>query len=97
MTRNYTSPTIDAQWAADRQTDMAVAVAIHAIADRISTRSPAEIWSDPTPPEFEHVCMAVEEYVVHGDYAANEDGYCWGQETVPVAACLNNLSGTYHA
>ena len=88
MNRCYTAPAIDAQWATDRQTDMAVAVAIHAIAD--ASRSPEDIWSDPTPPEFEHVCMAVEEYVVHGDYAANEYGYCWGHETVPGGACLNN-------
>lgn len=91
MNRNYTAPPIDAPWSTDRQTDMAVAVAIHAIAD--ASRSPEDIWSDPTPSEFEHVCMAVEEYVVHGDYAANEDGYCWGQETVPFdPAYLNNLN-----
>ena len=79
--RNYTAPAIHEQWANDRQTDMPVAVAIHAISD--ASRSAEAIWDDPTPAECDHVCMAVQEYVDHGDFDANENGYCWGQETVP--------------
>lgn len=81
MNRNYTTPAIAAQWAYDRQTDMPVAVAIHAIAD--TSRTPEDIWHDPTAAEYDHICMAVQEYVTHGDYDTNENGYSWGQETVP--------------
>jgi len=81
MNRNYTSPAIDEGWAYDRRTDMPVAVAIHAIAG--PSRSPDDIWLDPTAAEYDHVCMAVQEYVTHGDYVANENGYRWWQETVP--------------
>jgi len=46
MPRNYNAPTVSTEWASSRQTDMAVAVAIHAIADR--TRSADAIWEAPT-------------------------------------------------
>ena len=81
MNRNYTAPAIHEQWANDRQTDMPVAVAIHAIAG--PSRSPDDIWEGPTATEYDHVCMAVLEYVMHGDYDLNDNGYRWGQETVP--------------
>ena len=75
MNRNYPTPNVSAQWADVRDTDMIVAVAIHAIAD--STRSPEAIWEAPTSAEFDHVRMAVQEYIAHGDYAA-ENAYNWG-------------------
>ena len=78
--RNYTTPSVPADWANSRETDMAVAVAIHAIAD--SARSPEEIWEAPTPAEWDHVKMAVQEYVEHGDFSDDPSGYCWGQETL---------------
>lgn len=81
MIRNYETPAVAADWADSRETDMAVAVAIHAIAD--SKRTPEVIWEAPTPAEWDRVCMAVAEYVEHGDFDADEAGYCWGQETVP--------------
>jgi hypothetical protein len=77
--RNYNTPRVDKEWANSRETHMAVATAIHAIAD--SKRSPEAIWEAPSYAEWTQVTMAVEEYVTHGDYAA-EDGYSWGQETV---------------
>jgi hypothetical protein len=51
-------------------------------------RSPTAIlsrryWESPTPAEFDHVKMAVEEYVREGYFAEREDGcYHWGQERV---------------
>ena len=82
MSRNYSTPKVSYDWAQSRETDAAVAMAIHAISD--STRSPEEIWEAPTSAEWDHVCMAVEEYVAHGDFPHNPMGYCWGQETVRI-------------
>jgi len=84
MNRNYPTPTVSPEWANSRETDMAVAVAIHAISD--DKRSPDEIWESPTDAEWDHVCMAVNEYVRHGDFYPDASGYCWGQETVPAQA-----------
>lgn len=84
MSRNYRTPNVAAEWAGSRETDMAVAVAIHAIAD--SARSAEEIWEAPTTAEVEHVTMAVEEYVRHGDFDFDPAGYCWGQEIIKVEA-----------
>mgnify|MGYP006370375519 FL=1 len=83
MNRNYETPRVAADWANSRDTDMAVAVAIHAIAD--SKRSPEAIWQAPTPAEWDNVTMAVEEYVMHGDFEYDPSGYCWGQETVRIS------------
>ena len=83
MNRNYTTPSVSADWANSRETDMAVAVAIHAIAD--SSRTPEAIWEAPTPAEWDHVKMAVEEYLTHGDFDKEPDGrYAWGQEAVQI-------------
>lgn len=84
MTRNYRTPTVAASWANSRETDMAVATAIHAIAD--SSRSADAIWEAPTPAEWDHVQMAVEEYVRNGDFGYDPAGYCWGQEIVRITA-----------
>jgi len=81
MNRNYRTPSVDREWSNCRETHHAVAVAIHAIAD--SQRSPEAIWESPTMTEWQHVEMAVEEYVREGDFRAEPDGrYSWGQETV---------------
>ena len=92
MSRNY--KTIEklaitrdelSDWADCRNTHMAVALAIHAIAD--DRRNPQQIWEDPTRAEWDHVTMAVEEYVTQGDFAANDDGrYSWGEEAVTLGA-----------
>jgi len=82
MPRNYNAPTVSTEWASSRQTDMAVAVAIHAIADR--TRSADAIWEAPTAAEWDHVIMAVEEYIREGDFDFDPSGYCWGQETIRI-------------
>ena len=83
MLRNYKAPAIDSRWANTRETHKAVAVAIHAIAD--SKRSPEAIWEAPTQAEWDHVAMAVAEYVREGDFPAEDDGrYSWGQETVRI-------------
>lgn len=79
--RNYRTPKVDPQWAASRETAMPVAVAIHAISSH--DRTPQAIWESPTQAEWDHVCMAVEEYVRHGDVEADPDGFPWGVETIP--------------
>jgi hypothetical protein len=97
MNRNYKSLThLDVsladitRWADARETDVVVAVAIHAIAD--SSRSPEVIWEDPTPAETDHVTVAVEEYVTHGDYDRSDDGrYCWGQSYVTLVTTYTIL------
>lgn len=83
MTRMYDSPAIDSQWAHCRNTHHAVATAIHAIAS--GDRTPDAIWEAPTAAEWDHVHMAVEDYVLHGDYAYSARGYQWGEEAVHVA------------
>lgn len=85
MSRNYKTRreleseySVDmAAWGAVRETCPAIATAIHAIAD--SSRLPHDIWEAPTTVENQHIAMAVEEYVNHGDFAASDDGrYAWG-------------------
>lgn len=78
---NYTAPKVDSRWSDTRETHPAVAMAIHAIAD--DKRSPEAIWDAPTPAEFDHVCMAVEEYVNRGLFD-RETIYQWGQEVVTI-------------
>ena len=81
MARNYQTPSVSADWAATRETHLAVAMAIHAIASH--NRTPEKIWEEPTRNEWDHVAMAVEEYVTHGDFEAEEDGrYAWGLENI---------------
>ena len=81
--RNYPTPRVEPEWADSRETDMVVAVAIHAIAD--DSRSAEDIWADPTTAECDHVTMAVEEYLAHGDFERSESGrYAWGQATIEV-------------
>lgn len=84
MNRNYRTPSVETRWADTRETHPAVAMAIHAIAD--SKRSPEAIWDDPTPAEWDHVTMAVEEYITRGDFPAEPDGrYPWGVEAVTLS------------
>ena len=83
MNRNYPTPKVSAQWADVRNTDMVVAVAIHAIAD--SNRSPEAIWEAPTSYEFDAVCMAIEEFITSGDYTP-EDAYNWGDHRITINA-----------
>jgi hypothetical protein len=82
MTTQYRTPTVAADWASSRQTDLAVAVAIHAIAS--SNRTPEAIWEAPTKAEWDHVCMAVADYVAADVFEADPNGYCWGQETIHI-------------
>ena len=81
--RNYATPIVDREWSNSRETHPAVAVAIHAIADR--KRSADAIWRAPTPDEWDHVVVAVEEYLIHGDFDREPDGqysWGWGAETI---------------
>ena len=81
MTRNYKTPNVSDEWHESRDTHAAVATAIFAIAD--TSRTPEAIWEAPTAAEFDHVTMAVEEYLRHGDFARADDGrYHWGQEVI---------------
>lgn len=63
------------RWGESRNTSAAVAIAIHAIAS--DTRTAADIWEDPTDAEAQHVEMAVQDYVMRGDYSPGE--YRWGE------------------
>lgn len=84
MNRNYETQSVSQVWANTHETHPAVAAAIHAIAD--SKRTAEMIWEAPTAAEWDHVAMAVEEYLTHGDFAREDDGrYAWGQEVVNVA------------
>jgi len=81
MNAQYATPAVSADWAASRETNPAVAMAIHAISGPV--RSPEDIWANPTPAEWDHVCMAVDNYVSSGLFAAEDDGrYPWGGEAV---------------
>lgn len=83
MTPQYQTPAVPEQWAASRETHMAVAMAIHAIAD--TSRTPEQIWEDPTPAEWNHVTMAVENYIDCGLFTAEDDGrYAWGLEAIEI-------------
>ena len=83
-TSQYKTPTVVADWADSRATHIAVATAIHAIGD--NRRSAQAIWEDPTPAEWDHVVMAVENYVSTGVFPASDDGcYAWGEEEVHLA------------
>lgn len=83
--RNYPKPESLATrsqlraFGAPRETHEAVVAAIFAIA---SSKRPADaIWTAPTPAEWDHVTMAVQEYITHGDFEP-EDSYSWGQEAI---------------
>lgn len=77
----YAAPAVSGEWAGSRETHIAVATAIHAISG--PGRSAERIWANPTAAEWDHVCMAVENYVDAGVFAAEDDGrYPWGCETV---------------
>ena len=83
MSLQYNAPAISAQWANERETHIAVATAIHAIAS--GARTPEAIWEAPTAAEWDHVAMAVENYVDNGVFSAEPDGrYAWGQESVVI-------------
>lgn len=71
------------RWADLRETHLAVAMAIHALAD--DSRSAQDIWAEPTPAESDHVAMAVQNYVLAGLFDFEADGYAWGLETVPAS------------
>jgi hypothetical protein len=92
MSRNYKTATNLGlthddlyRWGESRNTDTAVALAIHAIASH--DRTPEVIWEDPTNAESQHVEMAVQDYVIHGDYPAGE--YRWGEYRFDVSDELN--------
>ena len=77
----YSTPTVPARWIETRETHPAVAMAIHAIAD--NRRSANVIWEAPTPAEWDHVTMAVEQYV-HAGMFDRDDTFSWGAETVTI-------------
>ena len=86
--RNYNSPSVSPEWASSHATAMVVAVSIHAIAD--AKRSAQDIWAAPTPAEWQHVEMAIEEKIKHGDYPHDEDGYSWGDEIIGASLTVNS-------
>ena len=89
MALQYNVPSVSDQWADERNTHPAVATAIHAIAG--GTRTPEAIWEDPTPAEWDHVAMAVENYVAEGEFPAEPDGrYVWGDDAIVIVAHVDS-------
>lgn len=84
MNRNYNLPISKSYadaWGSSRETHPAVVMAIHALAD--SKRTAEAIWEDPTSAEWDHVTIAVQEYVTVGDFPTESDGrYSWGMEFI---------------
>ena len=84
MSLQYSAPSISAQWANERETHIAVATAIHAIAS--GARTPEVIWDDPTDAECDQVARAIEDYVANSAFSAEPDGrYAWGQDSVVIS------------
>ncbi len=81
MALQFNYPPVDPYWASSRETDLAVAAAIFAISDK--KRSPEKIWEAPTDAEFDHVVMAVQNYVDNG-LAPRQERYHWGQESFSI-------------
>jgi hypothetical protein len=89
MNRNYPRPETLATreqlraFGGARETHEIVVAAIFAIADR---KRPADsIWAAPTSAEWDHVTMAVEEYLTHGDFDREPNGrYPWGEATIEI-------------
>jgi hypothetical protein len=79
--RNYLRPRVEPKWAESRETHIAVATAIFAIAG--PDRSPDAIWGNPTEVEWNQVRMAVEQYIREGDFPpASDNRYSWKQEGI---------------
>ncbi len=92
MSLQYDAPSISAQWDNERETHIAVATAIHAIAS--GARTPEVIWDDPTDAECDQVARAIEDYVANGVFSAEPDGrYPWGQDSVVIAAHISAAEG----
>lgn len=85
MNTQYRAPAVSAGWAETRETHIAVAMAIHAIADK--RRSPQAIWEAPTAAEWDTVVIAVQNYIDAGIFDAEDNGhYPWGKETILLTA-----------
>lgn len=83
MSRNYKVTPVPAEWYTSRETHPAVASAIFALADK--RRTPEAIWEAPTTAEFDHVRMAVREYLTHSDFTpASDNLYEWGAINIAV-------------
>ena len=88
MSLQYNVTSTSAQWVNERETHIAVATAIHAIAS--GARTPEVIWDDPTDAECDQVAGAIEDYVANGVFSAEPDGrYPWGQDSVVIAAHIS--------
>lgn len=83
----YSHPAVSPEWAERHDTHMAVATAIHAIADQ--NRSVEEIWQHPTPAERNHVAALVASYLEHGAFSPTADHkYAWGAEAIAIPAFM---------
>jgi len=72
-----------AAWAESHETHIAVATAIHAIAD--DRRSADEIWEAPTPAEVKRVKKMVADSVKAGTFPREPDGrYYWGEYMIVI-------------
>jgi hypothetical protein len=79
MTTNTERPVVDPEWASSRNTHIAVATAIHAIAPAYG-RSAEAIWAGPTDQEKSDVVALVGEYQRQGAFPRAAMGdYHWGE------------------
>ena len=82
MAPQYSAPAVPAGWAESRETHIAVATAIFGLS-HITERTPDAIWQDPTQSEWDHVTMAIENYIANGVFSAEPDGrYAWGEAVI---------------
>lgn len=83
LSKVFPTQTVPADWAADRDTDFVVAIAIHAVADHIEDRTAQEVFEDPSLFEVCQVMVLVDRYVRDGDYPDQPDGYRWDGVVFP--------------
>lgn len=86
MNRNYPrydARNIDAGEAASRETDVQVMSAIDGVS-AMSGHNMTVVWENPTPAEFDHVAMCLNEWARLGDIEPG--AYQWGEETITVGA-----------
>jgi hypothetical protein len=87
MSTSHNKPhvSVSSEWSTRHHTHMAVASAIHAIADQ--SRDAEEIWEHPTESERGDVVMLVADYLAHGAFSRTRDNkYAWGPGDIEIPA-----------
>jgi hypothetical protein len=85
MSVSYKNPhvAVSLEWSGQHRTHIAVATAIHAIADQ--SRDAEAIWRHPTRAERDHVATLVADYLAHGAFPRSPDNkYAWGAQPIEI-------------